>query len=64
MNEINNMKWAFYLHTCLCIVCQHGVHGDLKKASDPVELKLEMAVNVLCGCWEFIQGPLQEQPVP
>lgn len=59
MSEINTMKWLFYLHT-LCVMCNRGVHGGLKRASDPVELKLEMAVRLLCGCWESIQGPLQE----
>lgn len=55
------------LNMCMNVLYATGVPGACsgqKKASDPLELELAMAVShsvSQCGCWELSPGPLQEQ---
>lgn len=37
----------------------HDVYGDQKRASDALELELQMVSP--CGCWELNPGPPEEQ---
>ena len=37
--------WIFCLHVCLCIMCVPGACRGQKRASDPVELELQIVVR-------------------
>ena len=37
--------WMFCLHVCLCITCMPGAHRGQKRASDSLELELQMVVS-------------------
>jgi hypothetical protein len=53
---------AFCLHVCLCTVCMPDAHENQKRASDALELVLQMVVRHH-GCWGLNLHPLKEQPV-
>ena len=43
-------------------MCIPGAPRGQKTVSNPLELELQMIVSHY-GCWELIQGPLEEQTV-
>lgn len=47
----------------VCHVHVTPVCGDQKRASDSLELKLQMFVSFLCGFWDSNPGPLKEPSV-
>lgn len=54
------MCMSFYLCVCLFIMCRPGSHIGQKRASDTMELKLQIDMNY--GCWELSMGPLESSP--
>ena len=50
-------------HVCLCITCGTGAIRDQNRVLDPLEVKLQIGVELPCGCWELNLGPLEEQSV-
>jgi hypothetical protein len=52
------------LPTCMAvhITCVSDAHGSQKKASESLELGIQMVLSI-CGCWESNPGPQKEQLV-
>ena len=48
---------VFCLHVCLCTACMPGIGRGQKRASDPLELELEMVV----GLHESAGNRIQEE---
>lgn len=48
------------LNLCLIHVLYFPTSCTVYTASDPLELELQLVVNLLIGCWEQISVPLQE----
>jgi hypothetical protein len=46
---------------CLCSTCVLGFKEGQSQRSPRMEI--EMAVELLCGCWELKMSPLEEQLV-
>lgn len=46
---------------CVLHLCVLGAHGSQRKASDPLEMELQMVVNYHVGTWNQNQILLQEQ---
>lgn len=44
-----------FLHVCVCIICMPDSHKGQKKASDPLELELQ--VKPTRRCCEWNPGP-------
>ena len=44
------------LYTCMCTMCVPGALGGWKKASDPLELELQVIVSCYGGEWNQTQA--------
>lgn len=50
-----------YVCICICVsICAHvyrGAHKDLRRTSDPLDVKLQVSVSHQHGCWDLNSCP-------